>query len=148
GYTPSKREYFYGFKLNTLMGSDGLIREVCLLEGSRHDIEGLSEMSFYGVGDREVIGDKAYRNYQMEDVLWEEGIRLSPLRTKKERRYEGEWVEYVKRVYRRFAESVFSVLRRFLGLRPYSVSLSGLFVKIYMAVISYNLHRLWSAGML
>ncbi len=44
GYTPSKREYFYGFKLNALMDSR-----------SRHDIDSLANISFYGVKNKEAI---------------------------------------------------------------------------------------------
>ncbi len=148
GYTPSKREYFYGLKLNALMDSKGLIREVHLLEGSRHDIDGLANMSFYSVESKEIICDKAYKNYLMEDILKEEGIVLNPLRSIKESRYEGEWIEYAKRLYRRLAESVFSVLKRFIGMRPYSVSLNGLLVKIYTAVVSYNLYRMWKMDLI
>ncbi len=64
-------------------------------------------MSFYCVGSKEVICDKAYKDYLMEDILREESILLTPLRILKESRYEGEWIEYAKRLYRRLAESVF-----------------------------------------
>ncbi len=105
-------------------------------------------MSFYCVGSKEVICDKAYKDYLMEDILREEGILLTPLRSVKESRYEGEWIEYAKRLYRRLAESVFSVLKRFIGMRPYSVSLRGLLIKIYTAVVSYNLYRMWKMNLI
>ncbi len=45
-------------------------------------------MSFYCVGSKEVICDKAYKDYLMEDILREEGILLTPLRSVRESRYE------------------------------------------------------------
>ncbi len=50
-------------------------------------------------------------------------------------------------LYRRLAESVFSVLKRFIGMRPYSVSLRGILVKIYTAVVSHNLYRMWKMNL-
>lgn len=44
-------------------------------------------VSFYGIGrDIEVIGDKAYKDCMMEDVLREEGINFNPVRSKRERK--------------------------------------------------------------
>ncbi len=45
------------------------------------------------VPNKEVICDKAYKNYLIEDILKEEGILLTPLRSVKERIYEGEGIE-------------------------------------------------------
>jgi len=39
---------------------------------------------------------------------------------------------------------VFSVLKGFIGMRPYSVSLNGLLVKIYTA----NLYRMWKMNLI
>ncbi|MDQ7082153.1 MAG: transposase [Aquificota bacterium] len=146
---PSKREYFFGFKLHALVGDRGLFREVHLLEGRLHDLEGLAVMSFWGVSGNEVIGDRAYVNYSIEDELEKEGICLNPVRRVGESRYEGEWVEYSKRYVRRLIESVFSVVYRFLGLRPYAPTKEGIVLKVFLSVLAFNLYRgftlrLWS----
>lgn len=49
---------------------------------------------------------------------------------------------FQERSIRRAVEGVFSVLKGYFGMRPYAISLDGLFMKIYTAMIAYNLHRL------
>ncbi len=57
----------------------------------------------------------------MEDILREEGILLTPLRI---------------------------AGMRVIGMIPYSVSLRGLLIKIYTAVVSYNLYRMWKMNLI
>jgi len=147
GYISSKREYFFGFKLHALIDDRGLFREVHLLEGRLHDLEGLSVMSFWGVSGNEVIGDRAYVDYSFEDELVKEGIGLNPVRRAGESRYEGEWIEYSKRYARRLIESVFSVIYRFLGLRPYAPTKEGIVLKVFLSVLAFNLYRSFRLGL-
>ena len=147
GYIPSKREYFYGYKLHALIDEMGLFREVYLLEGRLHDLEGMCAMSFYGAEGSEVIGDRAYTNYGFEDELKEEGIKLNPVRRANESRYEGQWLEYFKKSFRRLIETAFSVVYRFLGLRPYAPTKEGIVLKVFMAVLAFNLYRGFRLGL-
>ena len=149
GYIPSKREYFYGYKLHALIDEMGLFREVHLLEGKEHDLEGMADMSFYGVKGCEVIGDRAYTNYGygFEDELKEEGIKLNPVRRANESRYEGTWLEYFKRGFRQLIEMAFSMVYRFLGLRPYAPTKEGIVLKVFMSVLAFNLYRGFRLGL-
>ena len=72
-----------------------------------------------------------------------EGIEWEPIRRKGSRRYQGEESEAWKRRARMVVETVGSVLRLYLGKRIQAVTLKGFLLKIMMAIISYNLHRLF-----
>ena len=85
--------------------------------------------------------DRAYTHYGFEDELREEGVELNPVRKVNESRYEGQWLEYFKRGFRRLIETAFSVVYRFLGLRPYAPTEEGIVLKVFMAVIAFNLYR-------
>jgi len=147
GYIPSKREYFFGYKLHAVIDDVGLFREIHLIGGRLHDLEGLALMSFYGFRGYEVIGDRAYVDYAFEDELRLEGVRLNPIRKENESRYEGVWLEYFKKSFRRLIETVFSVLYRFLGLRPYAPTEEGVILKVFMAVLAFNLYRGFRLGL-
>ena len=105
------------------------------VEGGLHDLE------------VEVIGDRAYVNYEFEEELKGEGIVLNPVRRANERKYEGEWLEYFKRSFKRLIETVFSMVYRFLGLRPYAPTKEGIILKIFMAVLSFNPYRGYKLGL-
>ena len=147
GYIPSKREYFYGFRLHAIVDEKGFFREVQILEGSAHDLEGLAIMSLNWAKGCEIIGDRAYTNYSYEDELKTEDIKLNPIRKIKESRYEGEWVEYFKKRFRRIIETAFSVINRILGIRPYAPTKEGIILKIFMSVLSYNLNKGFKMGL-
>lgn len=147
GYVASKKEYFYGFRLHAVVDEMGFFREVQLLEGSAHDLEGLAVMSLNYAKGCEIIGDRAYTNYLYEDELKSENIKLNPIRKEKESRYEGEWVEYFKKRFRRIIETAFSVINRILGIRPYAPTKEGIILKIFMSVLSYNLNKGFKMGL-
>ncbi len=42
GFIPSKREYFYGFRLHTVVDENGFFREFQVLEGRLHELEELA----------------------------------------------------------------------------------------------------------
>ena len=48
--------------------------------------------------------------------LREEGIEINPVRRGNERRYEGEWLEGFKKVFRRLIETIFTWYTGLWGL--------------------------------
>ncbi len=98
----------------------------------------MAVMSFYSMHGYEVIYD-----YEYEDDLREEGIEINLVRRRNEKRYEGEWLEGFKKDFRRLIETVLSMVYRFMGLRPYAPTREGIILKIFMAVLSFNLYRIY-----
>ena len=71
GYQASKKRYFYGLKLHLMVTQDGQPVELFLTPGSCFDGTGLYWFDFDLPKGAQVVGDKAYNNYEMEDVLAE-----------------------------------------------------------------------------
>jgi hypothetical protein len=76
GYQSSKKRYFYGLKLHLMVTQEGQPVEFFLTPGNCFDGEGLYWFDFDLPEGAQVVGDKAYNNYLIEDVLDEAGIRL------------------------------------------------------------------------
>ena len=104
-------------------------------------------MSLNYARGKEIIGDRGYTKYEYEDELKKEGIKINPMRKGRERRYEGIWEEGFKKRFRRIIESAYSVINRMLGVRPYAPKEEGILLKIFMAVLSYNLFRGFKMGL-
>ncbi len=144
GYIASKRVYFYGLRVHIICDEEKFVHEFVIVDGRLHDLEGWANASLYYLseGDK-VIADSAYTRYDFEEEMRREGIEWEPIRRKGSRRYQGEEFEAWKRRARRVVETVGSVLRLYLGKRIQAVTLKGFLLKIMMAIISYNLHRLF-----
>jgi hypothetical protein len=90
GYTASKRRYFYGLKIHVLVTSSGDPVEVFFTPGSRNDTRALKQFDFDLPDGSTIHGDKAYNDYDFEDLLAEAAeINLSPLRKKNSKRKES-----------------------------------------------------------
>ena len=64
-----------------------------------------------------------------------------------ESRYEGTWLEYFKRGFKRLIETAFSMVYRFLGIRPYAPTKKGIVLKVFMSVLAFNLYRDFRLGL-
>jgi hypothetical protein len=89
-------------------------------------------------GDK-VIADQAYPCDEWEEEMRREGIGWEPIRRRGSRRDPGEEME----AWKRRAKKVLEMLRLYLGKRVQAVTSRGFLLKIRMAMISYNLHRIF-----
>ncbi|MCS3953306.1 transposase [Salinibacter ruber] len=81
GYVASKKRYFFGVKIHLLVTAEGNPVEAFLAPGGRHDARALKQFEFDLLEGALVIGDKAYNDYEFEDLLSAAAeIDLRPLR--------------------------------------------------------------------
>jgi hypothetical protein len=87
GYQASKKRYFYGLKIHLMVTQDGQPVECFLTPGSFGDVDALKSYT-YELPDGSIIyADKAYNDYEIEDLLKEiEDIQLLPMRKKNSRK--------------------------------------------------------------
>jgi len=95
GYIASKKRYFYGLILHLMVTEDGKPVEFFLSPGSFFDGVGLVAFEFDLPEGAHVVGDKAYNNYAVEDMLEVAGIKLSPFRKKNSKRTVPALIYYL-----------------------------------------------------
>ena len=122
GYVASKRRYFYGLKLHLLVTAQAEPVEFFLTPGSCSDTEGLDWFDFDLPTESQIIGDKAYNNYELEDVLAEAGLHLLPLRKRNSKRPVPPWMHYLQAHYRKAVETAGSLLERLLPKSIHAVT--------------------------
>ena len=87
GYQASKRRYFYGLKIHLMVTSAGQPVECVLTPGSVSDVQVLKNYAYDLSPGSVVYADKAYNDYEIEDLLAEvEDIHLLPIRKKNSKR--------------------------------------------------------------
>lgn len=79
GFQASKKRYFYGLKVHLLVTPHSEPVEFFLTPGSTGDVEGLDLFDFDSPAGSQIIGDKAYNDYELEDVLLAANLHLLPM---------------------------------------------------------------------
>lgn len=86
GYQASKKRYFYGLKVHLLVTAHAEQVEFFFTPGSVSDVAGLGFFDFDLPTGAQIIGDKAYSDYELEDVLREADLLLTLMRKSNSKR--------------------------------------------------------------
>lgn len=144
GYCASKREYFYGFKLNLVKNCLDLPREYSIHTGSTGDLECLKTLNLNLPPNSYLLGDKAYNNLQLEEDFREikemNNLKLDPIRKRNTKQmYDSDYyIELGKRILRRPIETLFSQL----NCKIQATSLDGFVIKIHLTVLGRSIQQL------
>lgn len=142
GYTASKKRYFYGLKLHLLVTAQAEPVEFFLTPGSCSDVAGLDYFDFDLPAGSQIIGDKAYNDYELEDVLKEAELHLLPMRRKNSKRPFPPWLRYLQAHYRKAVETAGSLLERLLPKHIHAVTSQGFELKVVLFVLALSISRL------
>jgi hypothetical protein len=146
GYQASKKRYFYGLKLHLLVTESGQPVEFFLTPGSCFDGEGLYWFAFDLPPGSQVVGDKAYNNYVLEDLLAEADLHLRPFRKKNSKRPVPPWVAYLQFHYRKMIETTGSLLTNLLPKKIHATSALGFELKVVLFVLACSLNYLFKVA--
>jgi hypothetical protein len=146
GYIASKKRYFYGLKLHLMVTEEGQPVEFFLSPGSFFDGAGLYAFDFDLPAGAQVVGDKAYNNYPVEDMLAVAGIQLSPFRKKNSKRPVPAWVAYLQFHYRKMIETTGSLLSNLLPKKIHATSTAGFELKVVLFVLACSLNYLFKVA--
>ena len=139
GYQASKRRYFYGLKIHLVVTSSGQPVECVLTPGSVNDGQVLKGYAYDLPPGSVVYADKAYNDYEIEDLLAEvEHIHLLPVRKKNSKRPLPASARYLQSYYRKRVETAGSQL---MGLFPkslHAVMAAGFELKVALFVLAYS----------
>lgn len=142
GYQASKKRYFYGLKLHLLTTIQATPVEFFLTPGSCADVSGLDYFDFDLPERSKIIGDKAYNDYELEDVLKAADLELLPIRKDNSKRPFPPWWHYLQAHWRKAVETAGSLLERLLPKHIHAVTAQGFELKAVLFVVAFAFHRL------
>lgn len=139
GYIASKRRFFYGLKIHLIVTAEGQPVEAFLAPGAESDVNALKRFAFDLPEGSVVYGDKAYNDYDFEDLLDEAAeINLLPLRKKNSKRAVPAYVEYLQHTYRKRVETAGSNIEKKLPASIHAVTAEGFELKVFLFVLSLS----------
>lgn len=141
GYKASKKRYVYGLKIHLMVTSDGQPVECFLTPGGFGDVEALKYYA-YELPDGSIIyADKAYNDYEIEDLLKEvDHLELLPMRKKNSKRAFPPYICFVQNYYRKRVETAGSLIEQLLPKSIHAVTSQGFELKVALFVIAYSLN--------
>src|SRR5687767_2907806 len=116
-------------------------QECFLTPGGFGDVDALKYYA-YELPDGSVIyADKAYNDYEIEDLLKEvEHIQLLPMRKKHSKRALSPSISFVQSYYRKRVETAGSLIERLLPKSIHAVTSHGFELKVALFVIASSLN--------
>lgn len=146
GYIASKKRYFFGIKLHLIVTQAGQPVELLLSPGSFFDGLGLYVFDFDLPEGSQMVGDKAYNNYAVEDLMAVAGIHLCPFRKKNSKRPVAPWVRYLQFHYRKMIETTGSLLSNLLPKKIHATSALGFELKIVLFVLACSFNFIFKVA--
>jgi hypothetical protein len=111
GYQASKKRYFYGRKIHLMVTHDGQPVECFLTPAGFGDVDALKCYAYELPNGSILYADKAYNDYESEDVLKEvDHIYLLPMRKKNSKRALSPSVPFVQSYHRKRVETAGSLI--------------------------------------
>ena len=141
GYQASKKRYFYGLKIHLMVTPEGQPVECFLTPGGVGDVDALKYYA-YDLPDGSIIyADKAYNDYEIEDLLKAvDHIQLLPMRKKNSKRALPPYVSFVQSYYRKRVETAGSLIEQLLPKSIHAVTPQGFELKVALFVIAASLN--------
>jgi hypothetical protein len=142
GYIPSKRRYFYGLRVHLVVTEAGEPVEFSLVAGSEADVSVFKDLELDLPGGSIILADKAYTDYDYEDLLEEVGLHLKAQRKKNSKRPMPLWEEFLGKPIRQHIETVFSRLSALFARKIHAVTPRGFELKIVWSLLAFSIQCL------
>jgi hypothetical protein len=142
GYISSKRRYFYGLRVHLVVTEAGEPVEFSLVAGSEADVSVFKDLELDLPGGSIILADKAYTDYDYEDLLEEVGLHLKAQRKKNSKRPMPLWEEFLGKPIRQHIETVFSRLSALFARKIHAVTPRGFELKIVWSLLAFSIQCL------
>jgi hypothetical protein len=116
--------------------------EFSLAAGSEADVTVFKELNLDLPEGSIICADKAYTDYDYEDLLKEVGLHLKAQRKKNSKRPMPMWEEFLGKPIRRYIETVFSRLTNFFPKKIHAVTPGGFELKIVCFLLAFSIQCL------
>jgi hypothetical protein len=141
GYQASKKRYFYGLKIHLMVTQDGQPVECLLTPGGFGDVDALKYYAYELPDGAIIYADKAYNDYEIEDLLKEvDHIKLIPMRKKNSKRALPPSISFVQSYHRKRVETAGSLIAQLLPKSIHAVTSQGFELKVALFVIASSLN--------
>jgi len=142
GYNHSKREYFYGFKIQVITTIEGIPTDFFIVAGSIHDITAFKAMNFELPKGSSLYADSAYTNYELEDYYKElEQVQLLVERKSNSKRADIPAMVFIKKYMRKRIETTFSEILNLCPRKIHAVTPQGFLLKVVLFICAYTFNR-------
>jgi hypothetical protein len=142
GYNHSKREYFYGFKIQIITTANGIPTEFLITAGSYHDATAFEAMNIDLPAGSTLYADSAYTNYELEDYYKElEQIYLLAERKSNSKRPDSPALKFIKKMMRKRIETSFSEILNYFPRKVHAVTPQGFILKLVLFICAYTFNR-------
>lgn len=140
GYIASKRRYFYGLRVHLVVTATGQPVEFVLAPGAEADITVFKDLALDLPSDVHLFVDRAYNDYEHEDLLSEmAAIRLVAQRKKNSKRPHPGWVAFLGQQTRKRVETTFSQITEEFARSIHAVTPRGFELKVFLTVLAYSI---------
>jgi Transposase DDE domain len=141
GYQASKKRYFYGLKIHLMVTQDGQPVECFLTPGGFGDVDALKYYAYELPDGAIIYADKAYNDYEIEDLLKAvDQIQLVPMRKKNSKRALPPSISFVQSYHRKRVETAGSLIAQLLPKSIHAVTSQGFELKVALFVIASSLN--------
>jgi hypothetical protein len=130
GYIVSKRRYFYGLRVHLVVTGAGEPVEFSVAAGSEADVSVFKDLELDLPEGSIILADKAYTDYDYEDLLEEVGLHLKAQRKKNSKRPMAAWEEFLGKPIRQYIETIFSELTNLFARKIHTVAPRGFELKV------------------
>lgn len=142
GKCVSKREYFYGFKIQVIATINGCPVEFAIVPGSWNDSRGVKALSINLPEGSRNIADSGYTDYEMEDLMMDcDNILMDIIRKSNSKRKEPIYRSYYKNVMRKVIENTFSQITAWFPKRIHATSIRGFLLKLKLFIWSFSFNK-------
>ena len=142
GYIASKRRYFYGLRVHLVVTAAGEPVEFSLAAGSEADVTVFKELELDLPEGSIICADKAYTDYDYEDLLKEVGLHLKAQRKKNSKRLMPAWETFLSNRVRKYIETVFSGISAMFSRKIHAVTPRGFELKIVWFILAFAIQCL------
>ncbi len=116
--------------------------EFSLAAGSESDVEVFKDLELDLPEGSIVYAEKAYTDYDHEDLLEEVGLHLKAQRKKNSKRPMAAWEEFLGKPIRQYIETVFGKLTNLLSGKIHAVTPRGFELKIVWFLLAFAIQCL------
>jgi hypothetical protein len=142
GYQASKKRFYYGLKIHLMITQTGQPVDFFLTPASYSDTTALKSYHFDLPEGAQTTGDKAYNDYEVEDLMREANLPLTPLRKANSKRPSPPWVHYLMSSYRKLIETTGGLIEQLLPKHIHAVTARGFELKVALFVLACSLNYL------